>query len=77
VETLEECGLEELAVGLGREFGPRNDRRLGFGLRGKLGSMLGNDKKEDKDVDMGEDDETMEGDIGAQLGQLRITDDAA
>jgi hypothetical protein len=53
--------------GLGREFGLRNDRRLGLGLRGKLGSVLGNDENDEKDVDM-------EDDVGVQLGQLRITD---
>jgi hypothetical protein len=67
VETLEEWGMGEFAAGLGREFGLRNDRRLGLGLRGKLGSMLGNDKNGQKDVDVEED-------IGVQLGSLRITD---
>jgi hypothetical protein len=68
VETLEEWGMSELAARLGREFGLRNDRRLGSGLRGKLGSMLGNDEDGQKDVDMEED-------VGVQLGQLRATDD--
>jgi hypothetical protein len=80
VETLEQCGLGKLAAELEREFGLRNDRRLGFGLRGKLGIMLGNDKKdkEDKeDVDMGENEEAVDEDVGVQLGQLRITDGGA
>jgi hypothetical protein len=80
VETLEQCGLGKLAAELEREFGLRNDRRLGFGLRGKLGSMLGNDKKDKKDeedVDMGEGKEAVDVDVGVQLEQLRITDGGA
>lgn len=67
VETLEKWGMGDFAAGLGREFGLRSDRRLGLGLRGKLGSMLENDKDGETDVDMEED-------VGVQLGQLRITD---
>ena len=44
--------MEDSAAGLGRELGLRNDRRLGMGLRGKLGSMLGKD--EDDEMDEGE-----------------------
>ena len=67
VETLEEWGMGDFAAGLGRELGLRNDRRLGMGLRGKLGSMLGKDEDDEMDVEVGED-------VGVQLGQLRITD---
>jgi hypothetical protein len=80
VETLEQFGLGNLAAELEREFGLRNDRRLGFGLRGKLGSMLGNDKKDkedEEDVDMGEGKEAVDVDVGVQLEQLRITDGGA
>lgn len=59
--------MEDSAAGLGRELGLRNDRRLGMGLRGKLGSMLGKDEDDEMDVEVGED-------VGVQLGQLRITD---
>ena len=81
METLEQqCGLGNLAAELEREFELRNDRRLGFGLRGKLGSMLGNDKKDkedEEDVDMGEGKEAVDVDVGVQLEQLRITDGGA
>ena len=59
--------MEDSAAGLGRELGLRNDRRLGMGLRGKLGSMLGKDEDDEMDVEVGED-------VGVQLGQLRISD---
>ena len=59
--------MEDSAAGLGRELGLRNDRRLGMGLRGKLGSLLGKDEDDEMDVEVGED-------VGVQLGQLRITD---
>jgi hypothetical protein len=67
LETLEEWGMGDFAAGLGRELGLRNDRRLGMGLRGKLGSMLGNDENDEMVVEVEED-------VGVQLGQLRITD---
>ena len=59
--------MEDSAAGLGRELGLRNDRRLGMGLRGKLGSMLGKDENDEMVVEVEED-------VGVQLGQLRITD---
>jgi hypothetical protein len=69
--------MGELAVGLEREIGLRNDRRLGMSLKGKLGSMLGGDKDDEKDVEMGEGDEN-EGAIGegvaAQFRQLGLTE---
>jgi hypothetical protein len=76
VETLEDYGMGELAVGLEGEIGLRNDRRLGMSLKGKLGSMLGNDKNDEKDVEMGEGDENegvMGEDVAAQFGQLGLT----
>ena len=65
VETLEEMGMGKFGAVLGKEFGLRNDRDMS--LRGKLGSMLGNDEDDEIDVEVEED-------VGVQLGQLRITD---
>jgi len=67
VETLQECGLGSFAAALGREFGLRNDKRLGVEVRGKLGRMLGSEKEVEKE-------ERAVRDIGLQLGQLRIED---
>ena len=46
-------------------------------LKGKLGSIPGNDKDDGKDVEMGEGDEdegAMGDDVAAQFGQLGLTE---
>ena len=68
VETLEQCGLKSFASTLGRELGLRNDRRLGLGFGGKLGSMLSNDKDNENEESLAE----AAGDVGMQHGQLCI-----
>ena len=58
--------MEDSAAGLGRELGLRNDRRLGMGLRGKLGSMLGKDEDDEMEID--DDDVPMDGDDSEDEG---------